>query len=309
MLADGFQPQEESPYCSSGEELTSRNTQRFLSTSQIIEKNSLLKPATWDDKRDGKWKGRKAGPYEWYEIQDSTAYYPLFEKSKIVVQCIGYHSRWSLDTSGSYVNNKTFFIPTDDIVLLAILNSSLLWWYMWREFPHMKDEALSIDGQCVERLPIPRISDELADGIRSHTRNLIALTKEVFDFLGETSFSIQGLTGITVSPKDLGEIQSPLLLQRIKKNMGVQKTQVQVLGDLERVILQAKVRQTEALLRQLNIEKSLSNLVESAYMLTPEESELLRSTRPIRDPLESLEARIQGRADPNVAIEDEVEED
>ena len=61
----------------------------------------------------------------------------------------------------------------------------------------------------------------------------------------------------------------------------------------------------ELLTRQLDLERKLAALVEDAYGLTPEERTLLRSTRPIRDPLDVLEAKIQGRVDPNAAIEQE----
>ena len=29
-------------------------------------------------------------------------------------------------------NDKGFFIPTNDLWLLAVLNSALLWWFSWR---------------------------------------------------------------------------------------------------------------------------------------------------------------------------------
>ena len=44
---------------------------------------------------------------------------------------------------GCFGNNKTFFLSTDDLFLLAVLNSPLMWWHNWRYLPHMKDEALS----------------------------------------------------------------------------------------------------------------------------------------------------------------------
>ncbi len=43
------------------------------------------KPRTWDEKKNGSWRGRKAGPYKWYEIQDTVAYWENFESPKIIV--------------------------------------------------------------------------------------------------------------------------------------------------------------------------------------------------------------------------------
>jgi hypothetical protein len=262
------------------------------------------KPSDWDEKKNGKWGGRKSGPYEWYEIQDSTAYYALFERPKIVVQCIGYHSRWALDSRGFYVNNKTFLIPTDDLVLLAVLNSPLLWWYMWREFPHMKDEALSIDGQCVERLPVPQIPQQLADRIRTHTENILALAKRAFSEREETSCTIERLAGIKLSEKELSEIDLPSVLQRLKQQVSDAGAGTQMLSRLESVLSEDRVRQIETAKSQMKLECELSALVDSTYGLTEEERSLVRSTRPPRDPLDVLEAKIDGRIDPKIPMQE-----
>jgi hypothetical protein len=56
----------------------------------------------------------------------------------------------------------------------------------------------------------------------------------------------------------------------------------------------SRTRQVELLSHQLELETKLAVSVEDAYGLTPEERVLLRSTRPIRDPLDVLEAKIRG---------------
>jgi hypothetical protein len=44
--------------------------------------------------------------------------------------------------------------------------------------------------------------------------------------------------------------------------------------------------------------------VEDVYGLTPEERKLLRTTRPVRDPLDVLEAKIRGKESEQVADEE-----
>ena len=46
------------------------------------------RPRDWNERRDGGWGGRKAGPYKWYEIQDTVAYRESFEEPKIFVPAI-----------------------------------------------------------------------------------------------------------------------------------------------------------------------------------------------------------------------------
>jgi len=70
-------------------------------------------------------RGRKPGPYKWFEIQDNIAYYAEFERPKIVYPNIAKTNIFAFDSSGILTNQKCFIIPTDDLCLLAILNSKL----------------------------------------------------------------------------------------------------------------------------------------------------------------------------------------
>lgn len=68
--------------------------------------------------------GRKPGPYKWYEIQDSVAYYKDFEGPKIVWGNLGLEPRFAYHSQPLYINAPANLIPTDDLYLLGILNSS-----------------------------------------------------------------------------------------------------------------------------------------------------------------------------------------
>jgi len=96
----------------------------------------------------------------WWELR-ACDYYEAFEKPKILVQCIAYYSQFAFDTQSHYVNNKVIVIPTDDLYMLAILNSRVTWWIVNRTFQHMKDEGLSVDVQFLRCLPVPSVSDGL----------------------------------------------------------------------------------------------------------------------------------------------------
>ena len=97
------------------------------------------------------------------EIQDAIDYWREFDKPKIVYQEIQFHPCYAFDRAGHFGNNKTFFVPSDDLYLLAVLNSPLMWWHNWRYLPHMKDEALSPVGFLMESLPIARPSDSVRE--------------------------------------------------------------------------------------------------------------------------------------------------
>jgi len=166
----------------------------------------------------------------------------------------------------------------------------------------MKDEALSIDGQCVERLPIPHIPEPLADNIGKRTESILVLTKEIFSIHEETARIVEGLTGVKISPKELTDLPPSSILQRLKKQMIVRKIETRLLSQLESVLSESKARQVEKTKLQLSIERVLSGLVQDAYGISDEEGLLLRSTRPVRDPLDTLEDNIQGREVENDGI-------
>lgn len=71
--------------------------------------------------------GRKPGRYEWYEIQDDVAYYPIFDGPKIIFPDICKAPRFFLDRSGQYLANTAYCLGVDDPYLLGILNSRLFW--------------------------------------------------------------------------------------------------------------------------------------------------------------------------------------
>jgi hypothetical protein len=72
----------------------------------------------------------RANKQEWYELQQPQMRYTVaLNQPKIVFPDIAKESRFTFDTTGAYVNNTVYFIPTDDLYLLGILNSSIIWEY------------------------------------------------------------------------------------------------------------------------------------------------------------------------------------
>lgn len=100
----------------------------------------------------------------WWELR-SCAYYDVFERPKLVYQVIQFHPQYSLDFDGNLSNDKTFFLPSSDKYLMAVLNSPLIWWHNWRYLGHMKDEALNPAGAKMVDLPIAVPNDALRAAI------------------------------------------------------------------------------------------------------------------------------------------------
>lgn len=114
------------------------------------------KPRNWNEARDGAWHGRKAGPYKWYEIQDTIAYWKNFEEQKVFVPAIEKQCAYAADDAGYYGNDKTSIIVTDrSRFLLAVLNSAMSWWITKQEFSSKQGGFYEFKPMYVSKLPVP----------------------------------------------------------------------------------------------------------------------------------------------------------
>ena len=81
--------------------------------------------------------------------------YPEFHQPKIVYPLNGSSMRAFYDTSEAYILNSSYCIPTDDLSLLAILNSKLFGWYARAKFKSFTQRSgLCFRKKNVERSPI-----------------------------------------------------------------------------------------------------------------------------------------------------------
>lgn len=121
------------------------------------------KPSDWlPSKPDEVWKGRKAGPYKWFEIQDNVAYWEAFERPKIVFPDIATRPEMGFDSVGHYLANTGYVIPVDDGRILPLLNSSVCEWFYQQISPAIQNGYYRFIAQYVEQIPIPMMSERQA---------------------------------------------------------------------------------------------------------------------------------------------------
>lgn len=108
----------------------------------------------------------------WWELR-SCDYYESLAGPKVVVQCIAFHSRFAFDDTGCLVNNKAIAIPTQDPYVMAVLNSRVMWWFMYRVCQHMKDDGISVDVNVVDELPVPEPASNVREAIAEIVRGLM----------------------------------------------------------------------------------------------------------------------------------------
>jgi len=244
------------------------------------------KPKDWQGRN---WAGRKPGSYKWYEIQDPVEYWQEFLKPKLIYQVIQFYPSYCLDRAGYLGNDKTFFMPTDDLYLLGVLNSPLLWWHNWRYLTHLKDEALSPMGYMMEKLPIAQPSDETRSSVGLGVGRLIEITQA----LQETSRDVLDWLKVehevaepSMRLRDPIALDSDALVAEVRKLRGRKKPlSLAALRGLReehaRTIVPAQALAAEA----RGLERQVSDLVNDAYGLTPADVRLMWETAPPRMPI------------------------
>ncbi|WP_166141587.1 TaqI-like C-terminal specificity domain-containing protein [Methylosinus sp. RM1] len=115
------------------------------------------KPKGWT----GAWSGRKPGSYEWFEIQDNVAYWPIFEKKKIISNKVTDKPNFSIDTRKSYLANTAYCFEARETEFIAgILNSSTLHYVAKRVFADKEGGFYEVQPAALLDLPIPSCRDE-----------------------------------------------------------------------------------------------------------------------------------------------------
>ena len=104
-------------------------------------------------------KSRKKTQHSWFELQDATAYHEDFAKEKLIWIELVENGRFAYDDSGIY-GEATSFIMTGAHIkyLCAILNGTLIRWYLRQIAPTSGMGTLRWKKVYIETIPIPQIS-------------------------------------------------------------------------------------------------------------------------------------------------------
>ncbi len=118
----------------------------------------------------------------WWELR-ACDYYAEFEKPKVVWPDIAKVNRFAYDESGSYTTNTVYFMPTEDLCVLAILNSETIWRLVKSICSSLGDPnnhgGVRLFRHFMERIQIPSISFSESKAITSLVKNRLELTEKI----------------------------------------------------------------------------------------------------------------------------------
>ncbi|MGB3207683.1 MAG: Eco57I restriction-modification methylase domain-containing protein, partial [Crinalium sp.] len=227
----------------------------------------------------------------WWELR-SCAYYKDFEQPKIIHTDITWRSQFAFTSTPVYLLNTAYMWSTADFYLLAVVNSPLMWAYMWRNAIHGKDEALRLIYSFIETLPIAPPTDEIRTEVEEIVTRLIEITKinreayrDVLEWL-QITYKIEKLGQ---KLEKFANLELNEVVDEVRKRMRKTKSSDPLSPATLKALKEAyneyapaiQIRRAEA----LKLEHRLSDLVNQAYKLTPEEIDLMWKTAPPRMPI------------------------
>lgn len=239
---------------------------------------------------DGKARGlryRQDKGRFWWELRPCS-YYELFHKPKILYVDITWSPSFSLELSGCITNNTSYFIPSNDPWLGVSLNSPVGWWFSWRCAQHGKDEALRYFSEFVDVYPIAKPDDVHPDveSVSEFYRTLRDRGRSVNEWLRH-EFGLDKPGRALAEPQRLdadGFVAAVrAALPRARKLSAADIARLK--AEYAETVAPARAAAAEI----LTLERRLSDLVNAAYGLTPEEVALMWRTAPPRMPLDAAE--------------------
>jgi hypothetical protein len=224
----------------------------------------------------------------WWELR-SCAYYDAFTSGKIVYQVIQFYPAYTYDTDGRLLNDKGFMIGSADPFLLAALNSPLLWWFGWRHFAHMKDEALTPQGFKMETLPIARPNQQQADKAADLTERLAEAHRDRHTAQRALADWLRvewGLASVSAALQSPFALSAGAFAEAVRKALpNSRKLSVADVGAIRQAHADTVAPIAATLRQAARLEQDLSAVVNAAYGLTPEDEALIWRTSPPRMPI------------------------
>lgn len=99
---------------------------------------------------------KRATKQEWFELQQAQlAYQPSFKKPKIQYGHFSPEPLFHYSTDGSFSNDKSYILPTEDKYIYGLLNSSVYWFLIKSLCPFVRGGYYEVRAQYIETLPVP----------------------------------------------------------------------------------------------------------------------------------------------------------
>ena len=227
---------------------------------------------------------KRATRQAWFELQQSQeAYAPHFQGVKISYPHFNADRNFMLEETGVFSNDKSYMLPCDNLSLLALLNSRVLWFVLSSMSPPVRGGYHELRVQYVEQLPMP----ELPSSVQA---DLVSIAQEAQE-TANRRLALQ--VGLTRRIPDLCPFdQKPKLTKKLKEwwklaDFPVFRAEVKKAfkADIplnERSEWEDWIARDRSEIVRLSsaigkLEAKIDNIIYNIFELTPDEVDLLES--------------------------------
>lgn len=222
----------------------------------------------------------------WWELR-SCAYYDKFFLPKLLYVDICWTASFLPDRSGRAVSNTSYFLPGPNDWLAAVLNAPVGWWFSWLKAQHGKDDALRYFTSYIDVYPVPPAPAKIdvaatVSNLSEQSGLVSAATVAIHDWL-HVEFGLTRIGQALEAPELLdADTFATTVRAALPRRRALSAADV---AQLQREHTDTLVPAQQAAAEVRRLERQLSNLVNTAYGLTPEDVALMWATAPPRMPL------------------------
>ncbi len=121
---------------------------------------------------------KRSGKQEWYELQTAPTDTTRFTQPKCIYADMASETAFAFDDEGYYVGSPVSLLPTRELRLLGVLNTSAVSWFYARTTPQVRGPFLKFVPRYVSQIPIPDMESEHRALIHKIVEYILYLKKQ-----------------------------------------------------------------------------------------------------------------------------------
>lgn len=222
------------------------------------------------------------GQHHWLELDNnpSEQYLNLYKQPKIMYQKFQVKPCFIFDEQGLYCNDSMWIIPTDDKVLLGILNSKMGWWLITKYCTQIQNGCQLI-WKYFGKIPIPELTNPI---LEESVELMIDYTSSLQSKLSKFITYIQSQFSIEKLPKKLKNWHELEFGEFIKElNKVIRKAGKDKLSKMDEMewmeVFEIKIAEAQTLKAEIDkTDNEINQMVYELYGLTEDEIMIVELT-------------------------------
>jgi len=218
---------------------------------------------------------------DWFSLRPCK-FYDDFEKPKIIYAQFSKRPEFTYDKDNYYVSQNAFIISTDDMYLVAILNSNAIAFYSHSICPFIKGEFYQYSPQFVNQFPIPKSSNSMQNKMTNLVNDILKLEKNLVDIQNTILNRVLQQFDLIKLPTKFHEFYKFETNDFIKEIKKLTKSEIGLtkLDEWEIYFNKHQKNYCDILLEVKKIDDKINEMVYELFKITDSEKEIIENSIP-----------------------------